>query len=138
MEMCLSQRLHIVLSKCLYILYHNDYLKNNSSLGVGQRSRGPLVLKTTQVGLNAQMKSHKGTSSSLLKERNSNPRAPVRHVENKGGRTVEENKEETKAKEMQRQRYVIVEPQLSSSSTPLFVRALDGEGLFGRGVAKFV
>ena len=26
MEMCLSQRLHIVLSKCLYIHYHNDYL----------------------------------------------------------------------------------------------------------------
>ena len=51
---------------------------------------------------------------------------------------MEENKEETEAKEMQRQRYVIVEPQLSSSSTPLFVRALDGEGLFGRGVAKFV
>ena len=34
---------------------------------------------------------------------------------------MEENKEETEAKEMQRQRYVIVEPQLSSSSTPLFV-----------------
>ena len=64
----------------------------NLSLGVSQRIGDPLVLKTTQADLDAQMKSHKGTSSSLLKERNSNPRALVRHEENKGGRTMEENK----------------------------------------------
>ena len=44
-----------------------------------------------------------------------------------------ENKVETEAEEIQRQRYVTVEPQLPSSSTPLFDRAPDGEGLFGRG-----
>ena len=74
-----SRAISEIMEKEVYFGLGSSKSLKNSSLGVGQRSRGPLVLKTTQVGLNAQMKSHKGTSSSLLKERNSNPRAPVRH-----------------------------------------------------------